>query len=54
MPILQTVKVDLEALPRLGGGLPLADMLAETDARHDDFGAALWFIAEASKRLPSV
>lgn len=55
MPILQTVKVDLEALPEyLVGGLPLADMLAETDARHDDFGAALWFIAEASKRLPSL
>ncbi len=43
----------IDALPpALTGGTPLAAELAEADARHDGYGAAVYFAVEAVLRLP--
>jgi hypothetical protein len=55
MAILRSLKVELDQAPaHLIGGLPLVDALAQADTTYDDFGAALWFLCEACKRLPSL
>ena len=40
--------------PALVSGKPLVSELSDTDARHDGFGAAIWFLTEAYLRAPDV
>jgi len=39
--------------PALIGGKPLVEELAATDADHDGFGSAIYFVTEAYLRLPN-
>jgi len=52
-PRLVSLRVALGALPPVShGSRPFAERIAEIDARHDAFGGALWFYAEAVLRAP--
>jgi len=53
--VLAQNKARIDALPEaLTGGKPLADVLSDADARHDGFGAAIFYICEAYERWPNV
>jgi hypothetical protein len=52
--LLTSYRDEIKALPAVLRGRPLADELETTDARHDGFGGALWFLTEAYLRLPNV
>jgi hypothetical protein len=54
-PALKEQLESIEALPPvLTGGTPLATELDAMDARHDGFGAAIYFTTEVYLRLPDV
>jgi hypothetical protein len=54
-PRLVYVRIAIDALPpSVTRERPLAEALAEADAEHDDFGAALWHYIEAIRRAPDV
>ena len=55
LPMLKAKQVAIDALPdALTGARPLAVELAELDLHHDGMGGAIWFIAEAVARHPSL
>jgi hypothetical protein len=52
-PMLSARRSAIEALPEaLTSNRPKAALLAESDIRHDGFGAALWYLFEAILRHP--
>lgn len=54
-PMLAARRDAIDALPpALVSGLPLADVLATTDVRHDGFGGAVYHQTESYLRAPSV
>ncbi len=51
-PLLVAQRDAIQALPEAARhGAPLAEQLAEKDARHDAFGAAIYYMTEAYLRL---
>ncbi len=55
-PRLSQKREAIDALPDrlVREGRPLADQLAQTDAEHDGFGAAIWHYTEALRLVPDL
>jgi hypothetical protein len=53
-PLLEKKRAAIDKLPdSLTSGRPLSDQLVETDAKHDGWGGALWYLLECIIRAPS-
>jgi hypothetical protein len=53
--LLKQNRAQMDALPtEFGEGKPVPELLATTDAEHDGFGTAIYYLTEAYLHLPNV
>jgi hypothetical protein len=53
--LLKQKRAEIDALPQeLGGSKPVPEQLATTDAEHDGFGTAIYYLTEAYLHLPNI
>ncbi|MBK9259044.1 MAG: hypothetical protein IPM54_04340 [Polyangiaceae bacterium] len=53
--LLKQKRAQMDAVPNeLGGGKPVPELLATTDAEHDGYGTAIYYLTEAYLHLPNI